>query len=327
MKRMMIILFAIGMTVSSCTTTTVAAMSTNDIRVETRFLTDKMAYELNMSTMQYNDVYEINYDFAYSVGYLMDDVLRGEAWAMDRYYQMLDIRNDDLRWVLSAGQYRRFIGVEYFYRPIYVTGNRWQFRVYAHYSNHHHFYYDKPHHYTSYRGGHYRTQHNNVSYYRGRYRHDVYGGAYSVRRDNVYTTNRRSDFGSVKVRPNSARQSSNTNTSRRSESTTSRSSSQRNSNNVSTSPSRNSSSNSSGRTSSSRSNSSSSSDNNKNTTTRPSSNSSSSSNSNRSSSRSNSSVNSSRSSSGGSSSRSTGGGSSRSSSSSSSSRSSSGSRR
>ena len=44
-----------------------AAMSNSRIRKETRFLTDKMAYELNLSTGQYNDVYEINYDFIYSI--------------------------------------------------------------------------------------------------------------------------------------------------------------------------------------------------------------------------------------------------------------------
>lgn len=69
-----------------------------------------MAYELNLSTGQYNDVYEINYDFIYSIRYLMDDVIRGEEWALDKYYRTLDIRNDDLRWVLTASQYRRFIG-------------------------------------------------------------------------------------------------------------------------------------------------------------------------------------------------------------------------
>ena len=37
-----------------------AAMSNSRVRKETRFLTDKMAYELNLNTQQYNDVYEIN---------------------------------------------------------------------------------------------------------------------------------------------------------------------------------------------------------------------------------------------------------------------------
>ena len=50
-----------------------------------------------------DDAYEINYDFIYSVRNIMDYVARGYEWAMDDYYEALDIRNDDLRWVLSIG--------------------------------------------------------------------------------------------------------------------------------------------------------------------------------------------------------------------------------
>jgi len=100
-----------------------AGMSTSKVRKETRFLTDKMAYELDLNNPQYNDVYEINYDFIYSLRNIMDYVVRGDEWALDDYYEALDIRNDDLRWVLSDAQYRRFLGAEYFYRPIYgVSG-------------------------------------------------------------------------------------------------------------------------------------------------------------------------------------------------------------
>lgn len=62
MKRILFLLFAIGLTVG---TTVMAGMSTSKVRKETRFLTDKMAYELSLSTQQYNDAYEINYDFIY----------------------------------------------------------------------------------------------------------------------------------------------------------------------------------------------------------------------------------------------------------------------
>ena len=41
----------------------------------------------------------INYDFIYSVRNIMDYVARGYEWALDDYYETLDIRNDDLRWV------------------------------------------------------------------------------------------------------------------------------------------------------------------------------------------------------------------------------------
>ena len=120
MKRIILILFAIGITAMS--SVSMAAMSNSRVRKETRFLTDKMAYELNLNTAQYNDVYEINFDFIYSIRYLMDDVIRGYEWALDDYYNYLDVRNDDLRWVLSDAQYRRFLQADYFYRPIYASG-------------------------------------------------------------------------------------------------------------------------------------------------------------------------------------------------------------
>ena len=65
MKRLIILLFAIGITAMS--SMSMAAMSNSRVRKETRFLTDKMAYELNLNTQQYNDVYEINFDFIYSI--------------------------------------------------------------------------------------------------------------------------------------------------------------------------------------------------------------------------------------------------------------------
>ena len=202
MKRILFLLFAIclgaGMTV-------MAGMSTSKIRKETRFLTDKMAYELNLTTQQYNDAYEINYDFIYSVRNIMDYVARGYEWAMDDYYEALDIRNDDLRWVLSDGQYHRFMGADYFYRPIYVTGGRWSLRVYINYPNRGLFYFGVPYHYHTYCGAHYRPHIHHTSYYRGRYNNfHHYSTPHRVRDQRVYHSYRRSDFGSVRIRPNSS---------------------------------------------------------------------------------------------------------------------------
>lgn len=223
MKRLLMILFAVG--IVTATSVSMAGMSTSKVRQNTRFLTDKMAYELNLSTEQYNDAYEINFDFIYNVRNLMDDVARGYDWAIDRYYQYLDVRNDDLRWILSNSQYRRFLGLDYFYRPIYTSGRSWNFRIYVTYSNHNHFYFDKPYHYRTYCGSHYRTHYNNVSFYRNRYRHDVYHGNYGIRNDKVYHNHRRSDFGNVRSssenssrRTSSSRSESSNNTTRRSNS-------------------------------------------------------------------------------------------------------------
>ena len=176
MKRwttLLIVICMLGITIPA-----MGAMSISKMRQNTRFLTDRMAYELKLTPQQYNDVYEVNYDFINNVRYLMDDVVRGYDYALERYYDFLDVRNDDLRWILSGSQYRRFLKAEYFYRPIYAQNNKWQFRIYMVY---------------------------NVSYYRthfhNRYHHDIYDGHYRIRHDRVtYDNHRRRDF-QVNVRP------------------------------------------------------------------------------------------------------------------------------
>ena len=73
MKRILFLLFAIGLTVG---TTAMAGMSTSKVRKETRFLTDKMAYELSLRTHHFNDAYEINYDTTHCARNSTDDVSR-----------------------------------------------------------------------------------------------------------------------------------------------------------------------------------------------------------------------------------------------------------
>lgn len=253
MKRLMIILFAIGMTTMS--STCMAGMSKSRVRKEARFLSDKMAYELNLSAGQRNDAYEINYDFIYSVRDLMDDLLYGEEWAMDRYYYLLDIRNDDLRWVLSDYQYRRFMNVDYFYRPIYASGNKWNFRIYFTYTNHNHFFFGKPYHYTSYHYNHYRYHYDHVSHYHNKYSHNVYRSNHSVRDNRVYSNNRKSDFSSVRILPNTSTPKGTVSTTRRSSSSNS-SATRNNSGTYNSSSSRSSNSGSSTRSSGSNTNSS-----------------------------------------------------------------------
>ena len=55
MKRILFILLVV-----TASTTVMAGMSTSKVRKETRFLTDKMAYELDLNNPQYNDT---NYRF------------------------------------------------------------------------------------------------------------------------------------------------------------------------------------------------------------------------------------------------------------------------
>lgn len=197
MKR----LLGIGIILLLSTLACRAALSSSRMRTEVRFLTDKMAYELNLNAAQYNDVYEINYDFLIDVNPVMDAVVRGEAWALDRYYERLDLRNDDLRWVLDNRQYTRFLRTLYFYRPLYVSGGRWQFRIYITYTDHAHFYFPLPAVCRAYRGGHCRPAPDRPSYYRGRYDHPHYEGLYRIRDPRHYRSVRRSDFGPARPAP------------------------------------------------------------------------------------------------------------------------------
>lgn len=189
------------------------AMSISKMRENARFLTDRMAYELHLSQMQYDDVYEVNYDFINSVRYIMDDVVRGYGYAVDRYYDYLDYRNEDLRWILSSSQYHLFMRVDYFYRPIYTTHNNWLFRIYDIYHDVKHFYFGKPRHYKTYSGDHSRLHHH-AGYYKvnchARYHHDFFKGDVKIRNEKrvpqVHDKSRSSNVGERK--PNDGKNSS-----------------------------------------------------------------------------------------------------------------------
>ena len=180
------------------------AMSNSNIRQNARFISDRMAYELDLAPWQYEECYEINYDFIRAIDYIMDDVVFGYYDAVDRYYDLLDDRNDDMRYVLSASQYRQFMSRDYFYRPVYTSGRKWAFRIYTIYSNTSFFYYDAPRIYKDYRGAHSRT-HYSGGYYATRKpggdgHHEIYNGndyriVGSQHRDN----HGRTDFGANRV--------------------------------------------------------------------------------------------------------------------------------
>ena len=128
-----------------------SAMSTARARQEALFLTDKMAYELDLTDYQYEAVYEINFDyFASLVG--TSDIL-GIYW---------NRRANELGYVLTSWQYRRFLESEYFYRPVVYRNNVLHFAIYDYYA-HTRFFRPAPQHYAHYHGNrHYhKAPHNN----------------------------------------------------------------------------------------------------------------------------------------------------------------------
>ena len=129
-------------------------MSYEEARDRARFLTDKMAYELNLNEQQYNDAYEINLD------YLMN--IRTESDLSGVY---LEHRNADFRYILYDWQYALFQAATYFFRPVLWRATGWFLPVYTIYTPTL-FYYDPPRVFRIYRGGHYAYRHEHrVSFY------------------------------------------------------------------------------------------------------------------------------------------------------------------
>lgn len=178
-----------------CVSISMMALSTSKIRTHARFISDRMAYELDLNYMQYEDCYEVNYDFIYAVDRIIDDVVWGYEDAIYEYYRLLDYRNEDLSFILSYSQYRKFIATDYFYRPIYTNGRSWGFRIYTAYSNTSFYYYNRPSIYTTYRGGHSRI--NNIGgFYANRYPgQDRYRDNIAIHNSQSFTAFRRGDFG------------------------------------------------------------------------------------------------------------------------------------
>ena len=120
------------------------AMSYSEAREQALYLTDKMAYELNLNQQQYNDCYEINLDYMLNV-----------VSPSDAYGTYLDYRNSDLRSILHDWQYDLFIAADYFMRPLAWLNNAWSLAVYRYYDRTR-FFYSRPTVFDTYRGGHSR---------------------------------------------------------------------------------------------------------------------------------------------------------------------------
>jgi hypothetical protein len=153
-KLMMTLIAALTMTVSA------NAMSYEQARNEALFLTDKMAYELNLTDEQYEAAYEINLDYLMGV--------TGRADVFGTYWER---RNLDLSYILLDWQWNAYLAATYFYRPLYWEAGYWHFGIYARYPHRDYFYFGRPHFYATYRGGHAWHVHGGHGYYYGRREH------------------------------------------------------------------------------------------------------------------------------------------------------------
>ena len=136
------------------------AMSYEQARNEALFLTDKMAYELNLTDEQYEAAYEINLDY-----------LMGVTSRYDVYGTYWERRNLDLSYILLDWQWNAFIAASYFYRPLYWDAGYWHFGIYARYPHRDYFYFGRPHFYHSYHGAHAWHRVGGHGYYHGHREH------------------------------------------------------------------------------------------------------------------------------------------------------------
>ncbi len=143
--------------------TSADAMSYEQAREQALFLTDKMAYELNLTDDQYEAAFEINFDYLLSI----------ETQA-DLYSTYWTRRNLDLSYILLEWQYEAYLAAHYFYRPIYFDAGYWHFGIYARYPHRTFLYFGRPTFYVTYRGGHSWHCNGGRSWYHGR----TYGHAH-----------------------------------------------------------------------------------------------------------------------------------------------------
>lgn len=131
------------------------AMGYEEAQQRAWFLTDKMAYELDLTPEQCEKAYEINLDYLLNV-----------RTANEAYGPYWTYRNTDLRFVLFDWQFIRFTSISYFYRPLRWMEHRWHCLFYDHY-RYNHYYFRRPIYVSVYRG----RSYGHKRHYKSPYRH------------------------------------------------------------------------------------------------------------------------------------------------------------
>lgn len=121
MKKIFALFAALMLSIASA-----SAISYDYAARQAYYLTDKMAYELNLTDAQYDEVYRINLDY----------FLKCEAEADITGY-LWEYRNACLARVLYTAQWRLFNTFDYFFRPLRWVNHRWHFPVYERYGRTH----------------------------------------------------------------------------------------------------------------------------------------------------------------------------------------------
>lgn len=140
MKKLFLSLFCSAAVFSA------SAINYRQAREYAYFLTDKMAYELNLTTEQYEKAYQVNLDYLLSVDHRTQ--IGGNYW---------NYRDTDLRFILFDWQYNLYRSIEYFYRPAVWDHSGFSISIYHHYGKTS-FYYDRPTIFYNYAGTHWSNR-------------------------------------------------------------------------------------------------------------------------------------------------------------------------
>lgn len=119
MKKIFALFAALMLSIASA-----SAISYDYAARQAYYLTDKMAYELNLTDAQYDEVYRINLDYFLKCEVEAD--INGYLW---------EYRNACLARVLYTAQWRLFNTFDYFFRPLRWVNHRWHFPMYNHYGH------------------------------------------------------------------------------------------------------------------------------------------------------------------------------------------------
>lgn len=103
-------------------TTTMNAQRLTDITAEARFITDKMVVELGLTNVQRNNILNLNLTYLDGINSYRDIDARGWKY-----------RNQQIRAMLNAKQWKKFKDSYYFYRPISWRNNAYVHNIYSRY--------------------------------------------------------------------------------------------------------------------------------------------------------------------------------------------------
>lgn len=117
MKKMILTMVAMVMMITS-----VSAQRIDNTNMEARILTDKMTEELGLNSWQREKAYQMNLSY-----------LNGISSYRDINSQVWKTRNNALKGILNAVQWKQYKNASYFYRPISWRQNTYVHNIYAKY--------------------------------------------------------------------------------------------------------------------------------------------------------------------------------------------------